>query len=547
MSVTNTSLISPTYNAVNSLFRIASPSSVKTINCKKLGHIIYNKFELSFIGKAIAKCKSQINTKFSELMLSALHLATIKGSSEIAGLLLSNGADVNSLDHKKFTPLHHAALTGNQTMINFLINHTAEESLRNIHDGTYRHILQLTQHAANKTDFKNTFDRSSITNFNPDFNPTCLKPNVKLVDEHVITAQQLVDHWEKKLKRDYSSKFNGIQSALQAAYKTYKKNPPQLIVDHVTHDDAGKVLSIPSNPCGVFAKQTIAQGEIIREYTGQIVNESPTDKTYFLNGFDAHLFRNEGAMMNDGFPNSYIMGLYDIDGLEERPVLIASEQILPGQEIVWDYGIGDNTKFSGHQELRPKALKAFFATHSWQNLAISYQSLFSDPSNLQSYSENLRAFNGLQYIFNTPTAFLDLIANGTIDQKAIETLKTQQDIWKKIHAAIWIAHMEYVLKVKLLIDKTSPEFSSKVIAKYRDAFSLIENAPDFVVLHATALSALQTLLIEFFELKIKQITLDANQEDKILENLSRNFAKKTLFNIDKAFIFLTSLLDKNSF
>lgn len=530
MSLIN--FVPPTYNAVAAVFGAAV---VDTIICQKLGDIVYKNIEIDFVSRAITECRDQINRKFSKFKLSALHLAAIKGWVDIATILVDKGAVVNSRDYNQFTPLHHAALTGNQPMISFLKSRGASESAKNSHGGTYQDIQRLTRQVIDVALSAGNLGTSIITNLSPDFNPTCFKPNVTLVTENVIEPQELVNRWETISSNTDSSRsvLKSIQPALRQAYAKYKANPPKLIVDHITQNDAGVPLLIPSNPCGVFAAQTIQPGEIIREYIGQVVSEAPQDITYLLGDIDGGRFRNEGAMMNDAFPNCFVRYIYDVNGIEERAVIIALEHIQPGQEITWNYQIHDNTKFLGHKELRPKALKEFLAKYSWKELIVSYKELFSNPTNMKSFVKSNRLHESINYIFNTPSTFLSLIEDGTIDQKVMKVLKSELGFWGSTAVGSWIIHMDKVLDIKVLIGKVSPEFSRQVVAQYRDAFPLATGGTHLAELQAIAYSALKKLVDDFIKIKHKvnkDGNLDKTEANRLLTKLRADFQKRTFLN-----------------
>ncbi len=95
---------------------------------------------------------------------------------------------------------------------------------------------------------------------------------------------------------------------------------------------------------GVFACERIAQGERIVTFTGPVWNSAQTDfSTYHLQiGEDLYLgpsadlddYVNHSCQPNGGFD----------DGLH----LVALRDILPGEEITWDYGTAiDEADFEG--------------------------------------------------------------------------------------------------------------------------------------------------------------------------------------------------------
>ena len=60
---------------------------------------------------------------------TALHLATDRGDTTMATLLLSQGADVNATTPYGMTPLHHAIIMGRLEMARLLLEHGAALNL----------------------------------------------------------------------------------------------------------------------------------------------------------------------------------------------------------------------------------------------------------------------------------------------------------------------------------------------------------------------------------------------------------------------------------
>ncbi|XP_065909011.1 ankyrin repeat domain-containing protein 65-like [Dysidea avara] len=81
------------------------------------------------------------HTQVAELLLSSganvnslrdcsgdtpLHLATKKGATQVAELLLSSGADANSLNELGNTPLHNAVMNGHAQIVELLLSRRAD-------------------------------------------------------------------------------------------------------------------------------------------------------------------------------------------------------------------------------------------------------------------------------------------------------------------------------------------------------------------------------------------------------------------------------------
>ena len=93
---------------------------------------------------AVKECLAEdvpINHQDVEMGNSALHLACANGHKEVVEFLLDAGADINSLNKSKNTPLHWAALLGRLEVVKLLCDwHTlkpdsgmkADASLKNV-------------------------------------------------------------------------------------------------------------------------------------------------------------------------------------------------------------------------------------------------------------------------------------------------------------------------------------------------------------------------------------------------------------------------------
>jgi ankyrin repeat protein len=64
--------------------------------------------------------------------LTPLHEAVGSGNLDIAQLLLSHGADINTLDNYGTTLLHEGSTSGNLDVVEFLLKSGADVNVRNI-------------------------------------------------------------------------------------------------------------------------------------------------------------------------------------------------------------------------------------------------------------------------------------------------------------------------------------------------------------------------------------------------------------------------------
>ena len=65
-----------------------------------------------------------------------MHRAALGGYTEIAELLIDNGANVNTKKEDGQTPLHEAALNGNKKIIELLIARAADVNAKNVNGDT---------------------------------------------------------------------------------------------------------------------------------------------------------------------------------------------------------------------------------------------------------------------------------------------------------------------------------------------------------------------------------------------------------------------------
>ncbi len=485
-----------TNQMVDNIFNFLSDDK---LDCSRFSTIIYQNsdgyLKLDYVSRAIDQCKDYINEKFTKYLLSPLHLAVIKGNAVVASMLLAQKADVDSVDYKGYTPIQHAAMLGNQEMVDFLKIKGANTSVKNM-DGSNSEDIQRFNRKLPV--LEGSQRESFIKKFNFHFSPSCLRQNVTLINENIISSHELLKLWGTTGTQDNSF---SIQSPWLNAYHAYKKAPPKLQVAHITKNDLGSSLSIPSNPCGVFAEHTIKAGQIIAEYVGEMTTKPATEKpgsAYRFEDIDGQFFRNEAAMINDGFPNSCAVPIYNVDGMIKRYVLVALEEIKPGQEIVWNYNYHESIKLSGHQELRPKALNTFFKNFPWENLyEIFYDKTVLSPSSSKKEIERVSNAHKLSYLFSTPTAFLSLLENKVIGKNLIDIMK--KDINKLVtelnrHTYGYALHMVKFFDLKSQIEAISPKLANEATAVYRKSLHLIKVDSDFAGIHATGIYAFSNLL-----------------------------------------------------
>ncbi|KAI5793637.1 ankyrin repeat-containing domain protein [Pyronema domesticum] len=86
------------------------------------------------------------NGKNQKNNLSALHLATSKRLDGIIGILLTHGADIESLNDLGETPLHKAASSGYCNIVQLLIDHRANLEAVDRYGQTPLHMAASSRH-----------------------------------------------------------------------------------------------------------------------------------------------------------------------------------------------------------------------------------------------------------------------------------------------------------------------------------------------------------------------------------------------------------------
>jgi hypothetical protein len=336
--------------------------------------------------------KSEINRPLSHLQFSCLQLAIMCGNQVMSEFLASyEGVDINCQDAKGFTPLHHAAVTANDKMIDVLKKKKANESLKNYRNGTYIDLLCTTQ-------FSHFFQSQ---NDNPFTSQEDYFKRVKAYFAHNIytPAKIIADDY---INGTISTKKRSIvYEKVEKQYPTFTKQRPKLAL-----------VQSPGIGFDVIAQQNIKKGEIICEYSGYDVSMDkdpfapPQDLEYQMGTIDGDYqsapIRGFGPLINDSFPNACSIQIENLNGRDNRPLIIALEDINKGDRICINYR-RLLLKSGWHKELRIKNLEAFFNKH---NISTIMQWIQECPqlTNNKHFHEITQFF----YILSTPSALIRL-------------------------------------------------------------------------------------------------------------------------------------------
>jgi ankyrin repeat protein len=392
----------------------------------------------------------RVNALVSDFLLSPMHICSMLGKLEYAQLLIDKGCDINAKDLREWTPLHHAAVTNHQELIDLLLKHGASISM-NVRGGSYLDLLSLSHPYFPLDDEKKfafvTSEGQNMEGTETDFKELTGASHF-IKDELVMPFEALFDDWRLNPLIEPTALFlNPIE---QSAYDEFRKNPPKCHL--VQRKNVGWDLC---------ASEDMPPGKIVVEYLGKFENTDPDEnlanllgslqdlltKTsngddflqeaalkkmneYTLHNIDASSFRSLGSLANDSFPNTMILSFYNKKGVFKRHCLVTICEIKSGESIVWDYGLNHAIKMEAHQELREKELYDFFQAVCLKSYSL--RQMFEDCLKKCDNSilhkkrllriEDWRVLTSLRYLCTTPSAMIFLTFRKIITPKTIQQL-----------------------------------------------------------------------------------------------------------------------------
>lgn len=523
MNQINPCFESPLYHSVHDIF---FKPFFQQINCEEIGSIIYSSPKLTFIENAISSCRKWNNKKYSKFQLTPLHLSVMRPCPhpEVISKLVQSEASVDSTDFKGFTPLMHAAIIGDQALIARLLQQKANPKIKNELEGTFedykRMINPFVQQGENIQDF---FSQSS-------FIPDCLGSNTTFVEHNVARPSVLAQLWNQP-----KAETQNVKNCLKKMRRDLK-NQFEKQLDHPT----SAIKRLENGRCGAVATKLIKKGEPIGLYTGEVTLSQPDDVEYYFSPIDGKYYRGVLAMSNDGFPNSDALFIRPLMGLEEQALMFATEDIQPGEEIVWNYGSGHHVKWKGHEEPRLQDLLDYFRLHSFAEIIENTQLLLNDQVPQNKIWDCYDQFIKLQYILKTPSSFIVLIEEKIIDTSKIKNLFRMILSLPSFHETT-IVYQLYVFSILVcLLDKIkenhpNPNLTNEILSIIKEAiFSNFGSALD--QMHTGLATILKT---------IKDVPEEVlKQDEKLKAYLRKGLKKKIFWNRQKAIDYINPNFQK---
>lgn len=401
--------------------------------CHSLIHGLFENASASSIQQDIRGC-SNLNGRYTTAKLTPFHFAAIWENRKAMSALEKAGADIDAKDFQGYTSLHHMAMKGNVKGVKSLLKLGADETARTNYGATYMDFLRWNKPFRESSSALplNSVLFSAHQNDQNRFDSVCLPKNVQAVDEIVATPKALIDLWKATPENINQEDAALLSNFWNDRYQEFKKNPPKLSVVPISTNDAGELLPLGQEFCGLIANGPIKKGQIIGEYTGEVITNSETklrSETYLWSNpppIDADQFRSPLSMANDGFPNVMIVPHeYDkqlnpgIDGLVVRKLAFAIDDIAAGEQITIDYGPMYELKWgTKHIEFKPQALRRFLQQNSWEKI---FKSIFypSDQEKVDIMGTSAK----MDYLFQTPSSFEWAAKNGLVAKKDLNLIE----------------------------------------------------------------------------------------------------------------------------
>jgi hypothetical protein len=372
----------------------------------------------------LTKEPNELNVPFGNKKFTYLHLTVISSNLEAAEQLLKAKADPDSCDTCDWTPLHHAALSGNAQMIQLFRAYGANQKMTTNMGGTYQDVWNLTHlvspnpHDKIRLIWQEDGKQSQLTQ------ATFQKlASSVFVEENHIAREHLWKDWNSLT--DIQDEFSFTSKSAQK-YKEFTKKPSIHILSRVTRDTQGNLL--PSSPgLGLFAEHLYEKEQVIGEYQG-VIQPNPEYNPYLLFNTSGLTHRNELSHINDGFPNIVCVPIHCISGLPTRRVFITANQIQPGEQFCWNYGL-NKCKIRPYAELRPKESRDFIKSENVDELILYLRT--TGTSGRLSFEEFVRA-EKFRYILETPAVLYTMTLDGTLDSVKAKRLFTISNLMTRM-------------------------------------------------------------------------------------------------------------------
>lgn len=407
--------------------RVIKNNDRREINFTYLHHLIVN----SKFGVETKFLKEQLTAKNKNFFnVTSLHLAAMRGNALGVSILLDQTkmltdkecADyINATDNKGWTALHFAALTS-EKIYALLKAAGADESIENSMCGTPVNLLKLTGKTSSIFSLSNIVLRISKQK---DRSFSDLKPQeleqLGLKEFCDFPIYKKLETW-KLLWRDKKEEAKSLLNFFASlAIKKLQTSPPSLCV------------TLKDNRKSLFANADIKKGFAIGIFAGCVIEHTETpgkfDELFKASSSESKVWGNVNAtnegnaikFANKGRPNAFMGTFQAIEGTP-MSILFAGEDILKGDEILWDYSPSNVALHYGCDPLLGKeklltdfsgGFDALFSNFN-QIRKTFYQKKEKCILTMEDFSDFMIAEARLFYPLHTPALLIDFHFSGFI-------------------------------------------------------------------------------------------------------------------------------------
>ena len=334
--------------------------------------------------------------------LSPLHVAVIKGNRQAVELLIKREADVSQKDHRGWTPLHHAAALGEDSILSLLIDKVGAQAAKrflNNTQGCYEDIQRLVAPVLPQPE-----DNVCLFHDGTTLSPCSARKFQRLTgatyfDGIYADLSSLYMLWKDG---GHLAEFNNWTPSerLVAAFKNFRQTPPELYF--------GKQSERAPQGFDVFTNQNHTPGEVVATYGGSLSVEEPRnryqDVVYKSGDIDGMRYRNLAPMVNNGFPNIINTGMF-VDGLFQE-VFLTTRRINNNERLFFDYGFGNRIGcLFPYLELNSQDLLRFVEEKFIRKNPIHTFLISYGPSSNREKAE-------FAYLLGSPSSWIYLISQG---------------------------------------------------------------------------------------------------------------------------------------
>ncbi|MBS0635596.1 MAG: hypothetical protein JSR37_09055 [Verrucomicrobia bacterium] len=257
--------------------------------------------------------------------LSVLTLAIMKGRDSLIEPLVQKGASLSDEDLFGWRPVHHAALAGDH-IFKIVIGQKADTKVKTRAGATcddIRRYAGIDVADATNRHAKVALEQFGMTRYSdyPYYPQEMLQKlwQTKPQDVGPVSSEQFDKALEHGVKVDVREVGLSVKSWGAFAAEKF---------------EAGRILFAYSGEYGEWKDKMNMQGALVARATWQ---------RYQLGTLNAERVGNVARFLNDGFPNCLVIGSPLYRGCDDWKFFVVCEKggINPGEELLWDYGLGE--------------------------------------------------------------------------------------------------------------------------------------------------------------------------------------------------------------